>query len=490
VSKVHARVLFEDGGFSIEDLGSLHGVYVDAIKVARSRLSSGAQVQIGNVTLRFSRLDTELTTREVGLYPWIEQQQLLLSVVQTLNSTLVQSEVLERVLEAVLGITRAERALLLLAPEPGEQDAGERVAGLRVRAARDRAGPVEVADLRGVSSRTVFRALDCGETVTTGLVEPASEAADAATAVDASTAACIPLRFPRAHARSVDGRRAVLGVIYVENYAARFSPDSLRAAEALAQHAALAIENAQLFEREQRSAAELRRAQAGLLQSEKLAAIGRMAAGVAHELNTPLTYILGNLEILSLEAVTPRQRELLGSVEQGARRLRTLAKNLLGFVRPRGIPALVSPNELVERSLEMCRFQIQGGNVRVERVLGEDLPHVRVMATQIELALINLILNAVRALQGHAEPLLRVETRVGDAAVEIAVTDNGPGIPEGIRATLFEPFVSSGPEGQGTGLGLWTALLVVEQSRGRIDCTTETGRGTTFRITLPAEKPV
>jgi signal transduction histidine kinase len=486
VSKVHARLLFEDGRFSIEDLGSLHGVYVDAMKVERSPLSSGAQIQIGNVTLRFSRLDTDQTTREVGLYPWIEQQQLLLSLVQTLNSTLVLSEVLERVLEAVQGITRAERAVLLLGPRQGEAASAESVAGLRVRAARDRTGPVESVDLKGVSSRTVLRALESQEVVTTRLVEGASEPADAATVVDARTAACIPLRFPRTPAPASDGRPAVLGVIYVDNYAAPFNPETLRAAEALAQHAALAIENAQLFERERRTSEELRRAQAQLLQSEKLAAIGRLAAGVAHELNTPLTYILGNLEILGLEDLSPRQKELLGSIELGSRRLKTLAKNLLGFVRPRAVPGLVSANDLVERSLEMCRFQIQEGNVHLERALAEGLPPVRVIAAQLELALINLLLNAAHALEGMPEPLLRVATRGDSQGVQIAVTDNGPGIPEAIRTTLFEPFVTSGPEGQGTGLGLWTALLVVEQSGGRIDCTTETGRGTTFRITLPA----
>ncbi len=113
---------------------------------------------------------------------------------------------------------------------------------------------------------------------------------------------CLPLRSPRAGSDGDGHFPRALGVLYVDNAgsAEPFSEDALRAAEALARHAALAIENAQLFEREQRTIEELQKAQKQLLQSEKLATIGQMAAGIAHELNTPLTYIMGNLELLEL----------------------------------------------------------------------------------------------------------------------------------------------------------------------------------------------
>ena len=125
-------------------------------------------------------------------------------------------------------------------------------------------------------------------------------------------------------------------MLYVDNAgsAEPFSGDALRAAEALARHAALAIENAQLFEREQHTIEELQKAQKQLLQSEKLATIGQMAAGIAHELNTPLTYIMGNLELLELQELTPAQREMLSSIARGAERIRTLAQRLLAFSRP------------------------------------------------------------------------------------------------------------------------------------------------------------
>ena len=109
ISKAHARIVHEDGRFFVEDQGSLHGVYVNAAKVDRAELTPGAQLQLGNVTLKFSLLGSEGTTDQLAEFPWIEHQQLLLQLVQTLNSTLVLSQVLEQVLDAVMRITRAEQ---------------------------------------------------------------------------------------------------------------------------------------------------------------------------------------------------------------------------------------------------------------------------------------------------------------------------------------------------------------------------------------------
>ena len=124
ISKAHARILYEDGRFTVEDQGSLHGVYVNASKVQRTALPHGAQIQLGNVTLKFSLLGSDGSTEQIAEFPWIEQQQLLLSLVQTLNSTLVLSQVLEQVLDAVMRITKAERGFLLLTPEDAEPEEG------------------------------------------------------------------------------------------------------------------------------------------------------------------------------------------------------------------------------------------------------------------------------------------------------------------------------------------------------------------------------
>jgi signal transduction histidine kinase len=307
--------------------------------------------------------------------------------------------------------------------------------------------------------------------------------------MDLRTIVCIPLRSPRAEMDSNGTYPRALGAIYVDNQetSAPFSPDSLKAAEALTRHAALAIENAQLFEREQRTIEELRRAQKQILQSEKLATIGQMAAGIAHELNTPLTYIMGNLELLQAQPLSDPQREMLRSIARGAERIKGLAHSLLAFSRPSNEELLpLHPNEVIERSLELCHYQILKGGVRLEKDLAAELPRVRGVSNQLEMALINLVVNAIQAMGNGG--MLKVGSTLRGDEVEISVADSGPGIAEDIQPTIFEPFFTTKPEGKGTGLGLSTVLMVVERHHGRIDFTSRPGEGTTFRITLPAAR--
>ena len=187
------------------------------------------------------------------------------------------------------------------------------MAGLRLRVVRGRGEP-STANGHGISGPIVRRALETGEVVSTlrsrGEVTSACDTARPdEDPHPVQTVVCLPLRSPRSGADGSGGFPRAIGVLYLDNAgsAEPFSDDALRAAVALARHAALAIENAQLFEREQHTIQELQKAQKQLLQSEKLATIGQMAAGIAHELNTPLTYIMGNLELLELqELAAPR----------------------------------------------------------------------------------------------------------------------------------------------------------------------------------------
>jgi signal transduction histidine kinase len=489
VSKFHARLVHEGGRFAIEDQGSLHGIYVNAAKVPRAVLSSGDVVQLGNLTLKYSRPSLEGSTAAAAEFPWVEQQQLLLSLVQTLNSSLVLSQVLEQVLDAVLRITRADRGFLLLAEESADDELYEPVAGLRLRVARRRGEPLSLTESQGISRSVVRRAIETGQVVATGnaVADPTLRMAQSVILMDLRTIVCLPLCSPRAEQGGAAG--SVLGALYVDNQetSAPFSAESLKTAEALARHAALAIENARLFEREQRTIRELREAQKQLLQSEKLATIGRMAAGLAHELNTPLTYIMGNLELLHAHPLTTGQQEMLGSIAKGADRIKSLTRSLLAFSRVSPEDMIpVDPNDVIERSLELCHYQVLKSGVHLEKSLTAGLPPVKVVSNQLEMAVINLVVNAVQAMEGAPGGLLRVTSTLRDGREEITVADTGPGIPESVQPTMFEPFFTTKPEGQGTGLGLSTVLMVVERHKGTIDYTTQPAVGTTFRISLPA----
>jgi signal transduction histidine kinase len=491
ISKLHARIDYQGGRFFVEDAGSMHGVYVNATKIRRVELVPGAQIQLGNVTLKFSPLGSESSTGAMAKLPWVEQQQLLLQLVQTLNATLVLRPVLEQVTDAIMHITGAERGFLLLSDNSAAASRYPVVAGLRLRVVRGRAD-ARAQNGHGISGPIVRRALETGEVISTlrSRGEVVSVPAPARPDEDThpvQTIVCLPLRSPRSGADGAGAFPRAIGVLYVDNAgsAEPFSDDALRAAEALARHAALAIENAQLFEREQHTIEELQKAQKQLLQSEKLATIGQMAAGIAHELNTPLTYIMGNLELLELQDLSAAQREMLSSIARGSERIRLLAQRLLAFSRPaREEMAPLSVNDVVERTLELCQYQIANGRVSLAKALAPDLPRVLGTSNQLEMALINLVVNAVHAM-GEKGGTLSLATRRRGDDVELSVADEGPGIPDKVRSSLFEPFVTTKPEGKGTGLGLSTVLMVVERHNGRVDFDTDEGRGTTFRITLP-----
>jgi len=482
VSKRHAQLHYDAGSFSIEDLGSTHGVFVDSVRIDRAALQDGAEIRLGNVVLRFQLLSDAARTDAAAKVPWSEQQQLLISVLHALSGTLVLNEVLERVLEGIMRITRAERGFLLLAGG----GASAELAGLQVRLSLRRDGERVDPEAPGLSKSVVRRAVETGRTVATGdaLRDPTLANAQSIAALELRTIVCIPILG----LSGGDGAPASrsLGALYVDNpeSSAPFSPESLAAAEALARHAGFAIENARLFEEERRALQDLQKAQSELLHAEKLATIGQMAAGIAHELNTPLTYIMGNLELLQGQDLNEAQKEALRSIGRGAERIHNLAQSLLAFSRPSsGGAQQVDVNEMVERALELCRYHILKGGVRLEKELTTGLSPVQGVSSDLEMALINLVVNAIHAMDG--EGTLTVSTSRVESGVQIAVADDGPGIPAEIRDHLFEPFVTTKQQGQGTGLGLSTVLTVVERHGGSVDFASAPGKGTTFRLTLP-----
>jgi signal transduction histidine kinase len=178
------------------------------------------------------------------------------------------------------------------------------------------------------------------------------------------------------------------------------------------------------------------------------------------------------------------QQEMLRSIGRGAERISNLAQRLLAFSRPANEQHQpLDTNEVIEHALELCHYHVLKSGVRLEKRLQPELPPVLGSASQLEMALINLVVNAIQSMDG--EGVLTVSSARRGREVEISVADTGPGIPDEIRATLFEPFVTTKPEGKGTGLGLSTVLMVVEHHHGRIDFTSAAGAGTTFRVSLP-----
>jgi signal transduction histidine kinase len=223
-----------------------------------------------------------------------------------------------------------------------------------------------------------------------------------------------------------------------------------------------------------------------LAQAEKMAAIGTLAAGVAHEVNNPLAGILTCLDMIESSPDDAAARErYLGLVRSGIKRIEHIVRNLLDFSRPREIERrLTSMNERVARVVELVAFQLRSGRVEVRPELAADGVHVLADPFQMEQMLLNLVLNAIQAMPKGGT--LTVRTRRLDDRVLVEVIDTGVGIPEAHRSRVFDPFFTTREIGKGTGLGLAVSYNLVKAHGGTIDLDSEPGKGTVARVTLPA----
>jgi two-component system NtrC family sensor kinase len=227
-----------------------------------------------------------------------------------------------------------------------------------------------------------------------------------------------------------------------------------------------------------------------LVESEKLASVGRLAAGVAHEINNPLTGILTYAEAMreELDPGPSQRRADLDAIIGEAQRCRDIVHRLLDFARQRPV-AMVAANltELVERVTRLLERQPPFQKVAIAHRLASDLPQVRIDTNQMHQVVVNLLLNAAESMpQGG---VITVSTRLAanGAQVVLAVSDTGTGIPPEVRTRLFEPFFTTKP--RGTGLGLAVAWGIVQRHGGSLSFESDAGRGTTFTVELPRSAP-
>jgi two-component system NtrC family sensor kinase len=233
---------------------------------------------------------------------------------------------------------------------------------------------------------------------------------------------------------------------------------------------------------------QLREAQDQLIQSEKLASLGKMAAGVAHEINNPLTSILLNTHLLLEETADgDENREPLTLIADEAGRCAQIVRGLLNFARQ--TPATTVPakvNEIIERALQLLERQASFRNIKIERDMDPSLPSIRLDKNKIQQVFSNLTLNACEAMPNGGT--LRITSRMSrdGTAIEIIFTDTGVGIPRENIPKLFDPFFTT--KSFGTGLGLAVSYGIVRQRGGTIDVRSEVGRGATFTVRLPLEE--
>jgi two-component system NtrC family sensor kinase len=222
-----------------------------------------------------------------------------------------------------------------------------------------------------------------------------------------------------------------------------------------------------------------------LAHTEKMAAVGTLAAGVAHEVNNPLAGILTCIEALR---ANPDDEELrhryLDLVHDGIKRIEHIVLNLLDFSRPRQLRAEPTAlNHNLRHVAELVDYQIRKHSIEIRYELDPDEPVVMSDHFQMEQLFLNLVLNAILAMPGGGTLSLRTKTLGGKAIAEVA--DTGVGIPEELLDRIFDPFFSTRAVGEGTGLGLAVSYAIVEAHGGTIEVRSAQGRGSTFRVVLP-----
>jgi signal transduction histidine kinase len=246
------------------------------------------------------------------------------------------------------------------------------------------------------------------------------------------------------------------------------------------------IDRARLLEQSEYSIENLQRLQAQMVQSEKLVSLGQLAAGAAHEINNPLTAILGYSDLLADdEALPDRARSTAAKIREQARRTRSLVQNLLSFARQ--VPAertLLDINSVVTNAVQLRALDLHSGGSTIELQLESVLPGVRGDNNQLMQVFFNIITNALDAMGESGGGTLTVRTQRDRGNVIVLFSDTGPGIKEPHR--VFDPFYTTKPLGKGTGLGLSICYGIVEEHGGKIICYNGQASGAVFRVELPA----
>jgi signal transduction histidine kinase len=227
----------------------------------------------------------------------------------------------------------------------------------------------------------------------------------------------------------------------------------------------------------------LRRLQAQLVQSEKLASLGQLVGGAAHELNNPLTAILGYSELLTETPLSIEQQALAQKIAHQVRRTKTLVSSLLSFAKQ--VPfekTVLDLNALTHTAVKLCQPQMRTANVQLRTALAEDLPQVLGDSNQLLQVCLHIINNALNAMS-PAGGVFSVSTKLQGNSVILEFSDTGPGMQEPAR--VFDPFYTTRPVGQGTGLGLSACYGIIAEHGGKILCENRLEGGATFRIELP-----
>ncbi len=305
-----------------------------------------------------------------------------------------------------------------------------------------------------------------------------------------SSAICVPLLY----------KGDALGVLNVTRLGGgrerRFEDRHLRLLTIYADYASSALKNIRMYRavtsahsRLERSFRDLKMVQDQLIQAEKMSAVGQLISEVSHELNNPLTTVLGYAQLVAKVNRDSDIAEYLGTIRDEGLRCQAIIRNLLDFARKhKGERVPVEVNDVMEHTLNLRRYQLGIDGIEVEIAHTPDLSTILADPTSLQQVLLNLLNNAHHAVRGGEKPgWIRFSSSLeeGDGGVTIEIEDNGPGIPDEYLERVFDPFYTTKDKGEGTGLGLSVCRGIIDELGGRIVATRGGQGGALFRVLLP-----
>lgn len=426
-------------------------------------------------TLTETRLRRETVALTASLQQSVEQLTILSAVGKSVVSLMDIEELLGRIVEAGVYVTGGEEGFLLLV-DPESED-------LYLRAGKN-LGSQQAQGLRlKVDDSLAGRVVQSGKPVRRG-GRGTGRDFKVKTGYLVKSLLHVPLLL----------RGKVIGVLSVDNQVSdvEFTEEDQYLLSTLADYAAISIENATLYEELRKRMQDLERSQQELIESSKLAAVGTLAAGVAHEFNNLMAAISGHAELGLVSDDMDEIKRSLQVVVQTVDRAKRITTNLLTFARKREPRMeLADITQAVGNPLELMQRDLEKSDIRLVRKFS-DVPAIVCDAGQISQVCLNLLTNARDAMLPDGGTLT-VEIKRDDQDVLIAFTDTGTGIPPHILDNLFKPFVTTkgplgGGEMAGSGLGLSVSDGIIKNHGGTIDVETELGKGSTFTIRLPIER--
>jgi signal transduction histidine kinase len=514
VSRRHAELTPDDGAWYIRDLRSQNGTYVNGVRIdQRMRLRPGDQIRTGQTLFVFGQTETRDpdVVRVVGprrLDSTVERSvpsgtiamedsvilaepepraaaadhlRVIYRLTTMLSSRVMSGEeMLRGVLDIVFAELHPERGCIMLTGATPEAHPTPSVVKYRDPPADPDAARIQI-------SRTILQHViqkSEGVLSSNAMTDPRFAKGDSVQRLNIRSAICSPIRY----------RERTFGAIYVDSSIANytFSAEQLALLNAIGQHAGLALSNAELLQQK--------------LQSERLAAIGETVATLSHAIKNILQGLRGGADVVEMGLKKEDLRIAKGGwaiLQRNLDRIIGLTMNMLAFSRQRRLeletvrlgPVLEECGQLMQQVAELKK-------VAVIVDVDPDMPPVALDPSLIHQAVMNLMTNAIEAVdQGSGAVTLRAAYHArgqkpgapaagtplaGRPTIDIAVTDNGPGIPQAKQAWIFQPFNTT-KGAKGTGLGLAVAKRVAEEHGGRIALESAEGKGATFRLVLPAD---